>query len=314
MKIQKIKLPSPFPPNHTNAYLINDFLLVDAGVNSEENVKILEKFGDEVILFLTHPHADHFGAAYLFKFVYGHEITCKRLRDAEEEYFELVYHHFISEGLPESLAKKMQERARERYRGYVIPYDNCKKAPEKIKVDGDVFDVIHTPGHSFGHLCLYHKETKTIFCGDIVLENITPNPVIEPINEEKRLCVLDHYIKTLRELYNLEVRKAYPGHREIRKDWRELILSFIDNWRNRSLEIWRLADGKTAFEIATTLFPDIKQIFLAMTETIAHADFLLSNNLVEKRGVRYFRCSEREEVEELWRGIKERITRGERGQ
>ncbi len=310
MRIRKIELPSPFPPNHTNSYLINDVLLVDAGVNSEENVKILEKLSDDVVLFLTHPHADHFGAAYLFKFVYGHEVTCRRLKDAEAEYFELVYHHFISEGLPEKLAKKMQERARERYHGYVIPCENCKKPPKRIRVDEDVFEVIHTPGHSFGHLCLYHKETKTIFCGDIVLEDITPNPVIEPLNESKRLCVLEYYVETLKKLYSLDVEKAYPGHREIRRKWRALILDYVTNWRSRSLQVWEVAEGKTAFEIATTIFPDIKQIFLSMTETIAHVDFLLSNDLLERRDGRYFRCSERGEVEELWRRIREEIAKG----
>ncbi len=311
MKVRKLVLPSPFPPLSTNVYVINDSLVVDAGVNSKESLETL-KAGvnpEECELFITHPHADHFGAAYVFKVAYGHEVTCKRLRDAEEEYFELVNSHFVSEGLPVSLAEKMKQRARERYSGYVIASDNCARAPEKIKVGDDVFRVIHTPGHSFGHMCLYHEETKTIFCGDIVLEGITPNPVIEPVNEAERLNVLELYIETVRKLLKIEVRKAYPGHREIRTNWVDLLLSYAEKWKERSLEIWSLTDGKTAFEIATTIFNDIRQIFLAMTETIAHLDFLVSEGLVEKRNGRYFRSSDEKDVVELWTKIGEELRR-----
>jgi len=57
----------------------------------------------------------------------------------------------------------------------------------KVVGDGDVIDVaggidvIHTPGHTLGHICLYHRHSKTLIAGDalnVVDGKLTgPNPI-----------------------------------------------------------------------------------------------------------------------------------------
>ena len=46
--------------------------------------------------------------------------------------------------------------------------------------DGDVIDAgdstltaIHTPGHAPDHLCFWHEDTRTLFCGDLAIQGTT---------------------------------------------------------------------------------------------------------------------------------------------
>lgn len=66
----------------------------------------------------------------------------------------------------------------------IAPFDRVKVTGELA--DGDVLpfaggvEVIHTPGHTPGHICLYHKSTKTLVSGDalnLVGDQLSgPNP------------------------------------------------------------------------------------------------------------------------------------------
>ena len=83
--------------------------------------------------------------------------------------------------------------------------------PPKAKVDRTVSDgeelpdcggivVIHTPGHTPGHICLYHKPSKTLVTGDALTANESqlagPNPsatydLAEAIKSVKKIALFD---------------------------------------------------------------------------------------------------------------------------
>ncbi|WP_456478593.1 MBL fold metallo-hydrolase [Geoglobus ahangari] len=317
MEVRVAKVYNPYPAGETNVYIINDELVFDSGINLPQSVDMLKKAlsdanldFESARLVISHPHADHFGSAYLFRNVMAHENACHKLYDAEKRYFELVYAHFGLEGMPEALAEKMRERAEKKYAGLVKPCTCCGRVGEKIEANGDVLDVIHVPGHSYGHIALYHRESGSLFSGDILLDGITPNPVIEPLNEFERMPVLEQYLNTLKKLYGLEVSRVYPGHRGVIENHRKVIEEYVRSFENRSFQVLEIADEKTAFEIATTLFDDIRQLFLIMSETIAQVDFLANRGFLERGDDgRYRVTAERRELEEEWRGIKEEIFR-----
>jgi len=318
MEVRVVKLYNPFPVGPTNVYIINREIVLDSGINLPKSVQKLENSlkeldldFDTAKLVISHPHVDHFGSAYLFKNAFAHRDACKKLYDAERRYIELVYIHFQREGLPYKLALKMMENFERVYKGLVIASDSCSAIGNTLKTNGDVLRVIHVPGHSYGHIALYHKETATIFSGDVMLNGITPNPMIEPVDEERRMPVIDQYLETLENLYKLKISKVYPGHRDVVVDYRKVIRDHLEDYEKRSLLIFENANKKNAFEIATSLFTDLKQLFLIMTETIAQLDFLEMRGFVEKRDGKYHVTGERDELEEVWTGIKERIVSGE---
>jgi len=51
-------------------------------------------------------------------------------------------------------------------------FENASVEVDMVLTDGEELAycggiiVIHTPGHTPGHICLYHKESKTLIVGD----------------------------------------------------------------------------------------------------------------------------------------------------
>ncbi len=316
MKVEIAKIFNPYPAGDTNVYIINGEVVFDSGINLPQSVEALEKAlknsgidFDSAKLVISHPHADHFGSAYLFSNVLAHENSCWKLSDAEESYFKLVYQHFMNEGMPLKLAEQMEKRVKETYKGLVLPCGKCGKIGSRVKAGDDVLEVIHIPGHSYGHIALYHRGSCSLFSGDVMLDGITPNPVIEPVDEVERLVVIELYLNTLKKLYSLDVKRVYPGHRKMKRSHREVIREYLDSFQQRSFEVFEHADGKNSFEIATSLFGKTRQVFLIMTETIAQVDFLVEKGILERRDGKYIRTAEIEDLRELWTEIKERTLR-----
>lgn len=315
MEIRVARIFSPYPAGDTNVYILNRDVIIDSGTNHPKSVeglkrelKSFEMDFETSKLIITHPHVDHFGSAYLFKNVFGHELTCERARDGEKSYFNLVYRHFINEGFPAELAMKTMESSLERFSKLSKPCKHCRKIGSSVKAGDDVLKVIHIPGHSYGHIALYSEEHEVLFAGDTLLNNITPNPVIEPVDEERRRPVIEIFMRTLAQLYELDVKITYTGHREFVRNHRALIEHYLESFMERSLNVFREIDGKSAFSLALKLFGEEVPIFLSMSEVIAHLDFLVDRGFAEKVDERYFPKGDIIELESLWREIQKEIT------
>jgi len=77
---------------------------------------------------------------------------------------------------------------------------------ETVTLGGIPFEVIHSPGHTWDGISLYHAPTRTLVCGDIVL----PDSVAAP--DPGAGGDLRHYVATLRGLLAREVEHLLPGH------------------------------------------------------------------------------------------------------
>ena len=163
-------------------------VLIDTGfgmINIKEIVQMLTKL--PVFVINTHGHFDHTGGNSLFSKVYQHEADV------------VVYHSHNS--------KKMQQ---------LFPQYVFSKPLEKITAihDGDVFDlgartleVIHSPGHSIGSICILDREQRWLFTGDTcckadVLLNLDCCTTVEK------------YMKTIQKLKTLSCYfdVTWPAH------------------------------------------------------------------------------------------------------
>lgn len=148
--------------NHiTNCYLVYDnvtkeALIIDPGDEGNKIIKEIEKLEiNPKYIVLTHCHGDHIGAVDAVKYKY--------------ENAKIVIN-------------------KDDYDGYFNPNINCinelnlkqpREIPE-IKVDGGdtlsigdiVFNIIHTPGHTKGGMCLYNQAYKVLFSGDTLFANM----------------------------------------------------------------------------------------------------------------------------------------------
>jgi glyoxylase-like metal-dependent hydrolase (beta-lactamase superfamily II) len=69
-----------------------------------------------------------------------------------------------------------------------------------------VFDVLHTPGHTPGSVSLYHRASKSLFCGDLIFANGGFGRCDLPGGDAKKLY------ESAKKVASIEVANLYPGH------------------------------------------------------------------------------------------------------
>lgn len=79
-------------------------------------------------------------------------------------------------------------------------------AGDKIMLGEYLLDIIHTPGHSPGSVCLYEKKTKLLISGDTVFPNGSFGRYDFPFGNHQAL------IQSLKRLTELDVQVMLPGH------------------------------------------------------------------------------------------------------
>ncbi len=174
-----------------NAYLVNGTILVDVGMDAasvitqlKEHIKSLET------IILTHCHYDHSGGTGAVAAAFGADIAIHR-DDAA-----------LLNNPSASVSYFFEEEAQ------TINPDILLKGGEVI---GEL-EVIHTPGHTPGGICLYHASSKSLFSGDTVFQNGSFGRTDLYGGDTRKL------IDSIKRLTLLDVSVMYPGHGEIVKD------------------------------------------------------------------------------------------------
>jgi glyoxylase-like metal-dependent hydrolase (beta-lactamase superfamily II) len=73
-----------------------------------------------------------------------------------------------------------------------------------------ILEVIHTPGHTSGSICLYEFKTKVLFSGDTVFAGGTLSYIAESGS-------VGDYINSIMRLEARKITEIYPGHGTISK-------------------------------------------------------------------------------------------------
>jgi hydroxyacylglutathione hydrolase len=161
-------------PRFVYVYLIygKRICLIDSGVASSEKIILdyLAKTGrrpEEISqLILTHSHPDHIGAARAIKNISGCTVAAHA---AEKSWIEDV---------------ELQERERPvpGFKSLVagsVYVDQTLQDGDLLDLDGISMQVLHTPGHSSGSICLWLPEVGALFSADAV-----PIPGSMPIYQD----------------------------------------------------------------------------------------------------------------------------------
>lgn len=150
-----------------HSYLLigeNHALLVDSGLGIDDIKKEVEKLTDlPIILITTHVHWDHIGGHEHFKNIYVHSEDAKWLENGLPIPLEMIKRDVVK-GVSEFPAEFS-----------IDEYEIYKGKPSYIVDDGETIDlgdrqikIIHTPGHSPGHICLYDISNDYLFTGDLI--------------------------------------------------------------------------------------------------------------------------------------------------
>jgi len=170
--------------------------------------------------------------------------------------------------------------------------------PDRFLYGGEIIsivpydlEVIWTPGHSPGHICLYEAENRLLFSGDHVLPLTTPNISYHIQSGDNPI---GDYIYALSKLRHVQVEQVLPGHEHIFTDLKGRIDKIAQHHLQREEEIRRAVEqeARNAYDISSRVswdlpgqsweqFPPLHRRF-AVTETIAHLEFMRQHGKVEK--------------------------------
>ncbi len=297
-KIMKIELPTPFAVGDVNVYLIKGekLTLIDVGPNTDDAWVELEKSVrdhgfmmseiDQIVL--THHHPDHVGLLDRFRpniEIYAHPFSQRWMYRTEafwkqhDEFFQSL---FLEAGL--TVTDRLLTEMR---RSLLL---SCQREATAFLEAGDFipgltgWEVLETPGHAMGHLSFFRRSDGILIGGDLLLEKITPNPLLEPpiIQGGTRPKPLLQYIETLNRLLELPISKVYTGHGNEVENVHELIESTLLRQRVRAAKVKNMLStgSKNTYELCKELFPQAykKELGLTMSETIGQIDYLLDQN------------------------------------
>ncbi|MFX1532045.1 MAG: MBL fold metallo-hydrolase [Promethearchaeota archaeon] len=297
-------------------FTVNDkIVLIDAGYPLKywqnafnKALKDLQiNFEDIDYCIITHEHPDHTGLVVELKRAnpevkicihrIAHELAKLRknlsengnLEENLEERRQLLY----SYGLKKKDVNLMMQRfGRGGMEFEYIEPDILLNNDDRI-VDGEL-QIIHSPGHSIGHICIYYPKKGILFSGDHILSNITPHlgtlaiPGAEEFNKKNNYeNILEHYLRSLDRIDELNSRIILPGHEQIIYDPHERIIAIKNHHQNRLFEISKIIQNnpKPLLQIALEHWGDdldqMNQI-LAISETLVHLDYLEFQNKVYK--------------------------------
>jgi glyoxylase-like metal-dependent hydrolase (beta-lactamase superfamily II) len=170
-----------------------------------------------------------------------------------------------------------------------VAVDRTLAEGDLLPLAGRQWQVLHTPGHAAGLICLYEPSDGTLLSSDHLLADISSNPVVEPPppGERERLRSLALYRDSLRRVAALDVRRALPSHGPIIDDVAGLVaqrLTFHQQRLDHIVEALR-AGARTTWDVTQALFPGRSPLdtFLAVSEVIGHLDVLEIEGRVERQ-------------------------------
>jgi len=307
---------------HVNCYVLEDergVAVVDPGLPGQESwdhlVDRVARAGfaveDVHTVVVTHSHPDHFGGAMRLRQESGAEIVT-------HETFRTIFDtadlddHEDSEELDVNSADD-RAAAMERWFSEPSPWGGRRAGPspeflERIRgadgstgsifatprptrplVDGQTIKLarrewvaMHTPGHTYDHLCLYDPEFGVVLTGDHVLPSITPHisgmaPEADP---------LDLFFGSLRRMAEItDVSIALPAHGHPFVDLRGRAEHIIEHHEER-LDVIRNAvpdlPNGTVAAFMRVLFSERSWGEMAESETYAHLEHLRERGELER--------------------------------
>jgi glyoxylase-like metal-dependent hydrolase (beta-lactamase superfamily II) len=204
-------------------------LLIDSGVDAnfltlqQSLLKIGLKIRDIDIVVNTHEHFDHIGANRYFQdhaLIAAHRFAATKIT-LDDRYVTLYKSADLNE-IPLKVHLWLESKSRFDLGNYSL-------------------NIIHTPGHTSGSICIYEPVRKILFTGDTVFAGGTLSYIAESGS-------VGDYINSILSLSTRRILEIYPGHGEISKNPKKDMERAVQNAKaflknEDDVEITRFREG-----------------------------------------------------------------------
>jgi glyoxylase-like metal-dependent hydrolase (beta-lactamase superfamily II) len=179
-------------------------LLVDAGLGAFPlRAAVPALNGRPVTLLMSHTHFDHIGSAHEFddRLVHAAEADIAADPTNRATLFEKYASGDADGRMFITPPAGWDARA---YRIPPAPATGFVADGDRLDLGDRVFTVLHTPGHSPGHVSLFEERTGTLIAQDVVYDGVLVDDCYH--------SDIEVYIRTMRRLRELEPAIVHGGH------------------------------------------------------------------------------------------------------
>jgi glyoxylase-like metal-dependent hydrolase (beta-lactamase superfamily II) len=251
------------PATHTNCVVAGGRFIIDPGTPDDDEIdRLIGEIDEKRIegIILTHRHRDH---------IDGTELLRKELSGVP------VYAHPITR--EEIKAKVRVDRTLDE--GDTLPLG-----------DGSALQVLFTPGHARGHICLWHAPTRAMVVGDMVA-GVGSIVIAEPDGD------VAAYLQSLERLRAMAPAELVPAHGPIIEDGVAKLTQYIEHRLAREAAVLKAIvsrpDGATLSEIVDEVYVGTPLLLLPMAAMAAstHVSKLVREGRVVKIGEQAWKSS-----------------------
>lgn len=308
-------LAQPMPGGHlaySFAYLLRDAYggvhVIDPGWGSDANWERLVAAlavvapgtaGPDVVTGITgtHLHPDHVGLASRLREASGAPLA---LHDTERQVLEQhstrrldtaeALRRLQEWGVPSERQAELAQYVDRSPDGLVLVVDRTLADGDTLPVPGFRVEVMATPGHTAGHICLRDDERGVLFTGDHVLPTVFAGL---GLGGETASNPLADYAASIRRMRRFPDHEALPGHGYRFTGLAERAAECLDHQLKRAREVAAIlaeeggtVGGPGIWEIASRLTWTAGwsglagfQLLSALSQTEMHRDFVSTHGL-----------------------------------
>jgi len=225
--------------------------LIDSAYGDEEAMNEVVKYTEQVgcanpsYIIITHAHPDHISGAAMLSRKTGAKLV---LHSAEKT--DLPINRTVEDG-------------------------------DVISLESIDIEVIHTPGHNPGHMCLYIRKDRIMFTGDHVLADSTT--ALQPPWGD-----VAQYVNSLKKLLSYDIDLMLPSHGPPVTEPKKRVNELIRHRQEREEQvIVTLRKGKnTLTDIVEAIYPHLTGFFytVARGQISAHLVKLEHDGVVFSQG------------------------------
>ncbi|MDO8612719.1 MAG: MBL fold metallo-hydrolase, partial [Dehalococcoidia bacterium] len=251
-RIHSIPAPEAFytGPQAPNVFLVTDGgegALIDSGFGDEQSLRArleyLRERPDVKVryIILTHHHFDHSSGAHRLRQASGAQVVMhpqeeRFLRDWQSEApqdIDIPAGQGRGSADLSALAVVEQVRRFRQQAAEAVPVLPVTEGAV-LAVGGLSLEVVHTPGHTLGSICVYIRGERALFTGDTAL-GLGTVAISPPPYGDMAL-----YLQSLERLKAFDASVMLPGHGRPVEDVARKLQELIDHRHEREEQVLRL--------------------------------------------------------------------------